>query len=126
MSEKTWEKQHQGVITGDYIQDLALIRRLSHAETSEDVKIHEFTLLDHPAAVIYIDGMANDAKVQEFLLTPCLTAAPLPAGEEMESYLDFEVPVLNKEVSKYVVLVIGGYPAVSLMVVAVDLLLSGA
>ena len=32
--------------------------------------------------------------------------------EEMESYLDFEVPVLNKEVSKYVVLVIGGYPEV--------------
>lgn len=98
MSENTWEKQHQGVITGDYLHDLALIRRLSHAETSEDVKIHEFMLLDHPAALIYIDGMVNDAKVQEFLLTPCLTAAPLPEGEEMENYLRQKVlPLCSTE-----------------------------
>lgn len=30
--------------------------------------------------------------------------------EEMESYLDFSVPVLDKEVESYIVLVIDGYP----------------
>lgn len=31
--------------------------------------------------------------------------------EEMEEYLDFDVPVLDKEVINYSVLVIGGYPS---------------
>ena len=32
--------------------------------------------------------------------------------KEMESYLDFKIPILNKEVSEYVVFVINGYPEV--------------
>ena len=91
MEKNAWDKRHQGVITGEYKKDLSLIRDATHAKESEDVKIHEFMLMGHPAAILYIDGMANDAKVQEFLLTPCLTASPLPEGEDLEGYLQQRV-----------------------------------
>lgn len=41
------------------------------------------------------------------------TANPLievSSAEEMENYLDFQVPVLNKEVDAYIVIVTDGYP----------------
>ena len=34
------------------------------------------------------------------------------SAEEMEQYLDFSVPVLEKEVASYIVLVIDGYPEI--------------
>ncbi len=87
MTESAGTQKIQGVIDGSYRDNLRMIRSAAHGGESEDVKIHEFELLGRPAAIIYIDGMANDAKLQQFLLTPCLVASPLPEGMEMEEYL---------------------------------------
>ena len=43
------------------------------------------------------------------VINPMMTVATV---EEMEQYLDFDVPVLDKEVESYVVIVVDGYPTV--------------
>jgi len=85
--ETAWQPQAQGVITGEYKKDLALIKEATHEEESEDVQIHEFQLLGHPAALIYVDGMVNAEQLQRFLLQPALQAPPLPDGETLAHHL---------------------------------------
>lgn len=76
-----------GVLTDNYRENLRLIRAASHAEESEDVQIHEFRLLGRQAALIYVDGLADDTKIQQFVLRPALRAAPQPEEMDLEEYL---------------------------------------
>lgn len=87
MKETAWEPLMQGVLTEDFHQSLQLICRAAHAEESEDVHIHRFRILNLEAALIYIDGMANDTKIQHFLLLPLLQAPPLPEHMDLENHL---------------------------------------
>ena len=91
MDETAWEPVLSGVLTGDLPADLQLIRQGGFAEKNQDLVIREFQLLGHAAAVIYVDGMADNGKVQRFLLAPCLNAKPPAAGEELEGYLTEQV-----------------------------------
>lgn len=79
--------QPRGVITEDYKTNLQLIRTAARADRSEDVQIHELTVLGHPAAVIYVDGMVNSEMLQHFLLQPLLHAASLPDETALSDHL---------------------------------------
>lgn len=85
--EADWTPQPQGVITNNYQSNLAMIKKAAHADQSEDVQIHEFQLLGHPAALIYLDGMVNNTQVQRFLLLPALKAPALPKNETLSNHL---------------------------------------
>lgn len=87
MPETAWNPTPQGVIADDYRKNLALIRRALHAEDSEDVVVHEFQVMGHAAALFSVDGMADDAKIQRFLLSPLLHALPPPDDTPLDSYL---------------------------------------
>ena len=75
------------MITEDYAQSLALLRMASHAEESEDVTLREFTVLGHPAALLYVDGLTDSENVQRFFLEPLLHALPAPKDEPLEAHL---------------------------------------
>lgn len=85
--EQAWQPQPQGVITEDYQCNLALLQKAARARESEDVQIHEFLLLGHPAALIYIDGMVNSEQLQQFLLEPALHAPALPENTDLAEHL---------------------------------------
>lgn len=91
MASQEWEPLMQGVLTGDYQQSLALVRQGAHSEISEDVIIHEFQLLGHSAALIYVDGLADDTKLQKFVLAPCLQARQPPENESLDSFLTQQI-----------------------------------
>lgn len=87
MAETPWNPTPQGVLTGEYPAMAAMIRAGTREGVSEDVQFHEFTLWGHPAAILYVDGMADDRKLQRFLLAPCLNAPPPPEGTAIDDYL---------------------------------------
>lgn len=87
MTDTPWSPLAQGVLTEDYQQNLRLLRQAAHAEESEDVFIREFQVLGQPAALLYVDGLVNDANVQRFLLEPLLQAPPLPEGLDLQQHL---------------------------------------
>ena len=91
MAETPWIPMPQGVLTGEYQAMAALIRAGTRKEISEDVQFHEFTLWGHPAALVYVDGLADDLKLQRFILAPCLQAPPPPEGTAIEDYLKNQV-----------------------------------
>lgn len=80
-----------GVLLGEIDNDLRLIRQGSREKQSEDVILHDFLLLGHRAALLYIDGLSDDEKLQRFVLAPCLNAPPVPAGREPGEYLSRSV-----------------------------------
>ena len=87
MPEAAWEPIHPGVITEDFAHSLSLLRHAARAEESEDVTLREFTVLGHPAALLYVDGLADSESVQRFFLEPLLHAATAPEGEPLDTYL---------------------------------------
>ena len=87
MQQVPWQPVAEGVITGEYAKDLPLIRQAAHAGDSEDVVIREFHLLGHPAALICVDGLADAAALQRFLLFPLLSARPPEGPISLADYL---------------------------------------
>lgn len=88
MAEETWIPQKPGVITEDYRQNLRLLRQASHAEESEDVILREFVALDHTAAILYVDGLADSEHIQRFLLEPMMRQVQPPFKDQpLEDYL---------------------------------------
>ena len=61
------------------------------------------------------DATPNPGLVQ--VVNPMMAVS---SAEEMESYLDFTVPVLDKEVADYIVLVFNGYPTMGRIYYADD------
>ena len=90
-TETPWIPAPTGVITGDFRQNLLLIRRAAHAEDSEDVIIHVFQVLGHDAALVYVDGLVSPDQMQRFLLEPLLNAQPPVDQTPLESYLSESV-----------------------------------
>ena len=81
------EQEARGVLTGNFAQNMALLSAACHARENEDVVVHPFTMMGREAAVFYVDGMAEDAKVQKFLLMPCLEAKEPPEETALADYL---------------------------------------
>ena len=86
-TDTDWEPAKPGVITEDYRESLLLIRQAARVENSEDVTLREFTVLGHPAALLYVDGLTDSENVQRFFLEPLLRAGPVPADEALRDYL---------------------------------------
>ena len=86
-TDTDWEPAKPGVITEDYRESLLLIRQAARVENSEDVTLREFTVLEHPAALLYVDGLTDSENMQRFFLEPLLRAGPVPADEALRDYL---------------------------------------
>ena len=91
MSETPWVPQPSGVIAGDYRQNLSMIRFAAHAEDSEDVIVHEFQVLGHDAALLYVDGLVNSQYIQQFFLSPLLLAPAPGDGVSLAYHLEHAV-----------------------------------
>lgn len=87
MTDGEWQPEAQGVLADTFSENLKLIRQAAHVEESEDVIIRRFRILGHEAAVFYVDGLADDTKLQHFLLQPVLHAPPLPPEMTLEEHL---------------------------------------
>ena len=72
------ETAEQAVLTEEYRRNLALLRRFSHGGESEDVVIRDFTVFGKSAALLYVDGLAEENQIQRFLLQPLLNASGPP------------------------------------------------
>ena len=66
-----------------------------------------------------VDNTPNPSPVQ--VVNPLRAVSSV---QEMEDYLDFTIPVLDKEVDSYIVLVIDGYPSMGRIQYADDSLFS--
>ena len=91
MSENAWNPLPQGVLTDDFFHNLKLIQSAAHTEESEDVQVRRFLILGQEAALIYVDGMVSDTKIQHFLLQPALHAPPLPENGDLGENVIAEV-----------------------------------
>ena len=87
MEADTWTPMKSGVLTGDYAASVRLLRDAAHIGASEDVVLREFEALGHPAALLYVDGLADSESVQRFLMEPLLHAPPPSSEEPLDSYL---------------------------------------
>ena len=87
MPETPWVPQASGVLTDCFGDSLRMIRCAAHADESEDVMIHRFELLGHPAALVYVDGLISSQLIQRFLLEPLLRAAPPENGAPLREHL---------------------------------------
>lgn len=86
------ETAEQAVLTEEYRRNLALLRRFSHGGESEDVVIRDFTVFGKSAALLYVDGLAEENQIQRFLLQPLLNASGPPDGDTpLDTYLTREV-----------------------------------
>ena len=61
-------------LTGGYEESRSLIRAAMRIPASEDAVERQFTLMGHPAALYYVDGLSSDISIQEYILRPCLRA----------------------------------------------------
>lgn len=91
MSENAWNPLPQGILTDDFFHNLKLIQSAAHTEESEDVQVRRFLILGQEAALIYVDGMVSDTKIQHFLLQPALQAPPLPENGDLGEHLEKSV-----------------------------------
>lgn len=92
MEREAWTPVKTGVICGEYEKDLSLILKGAHAEENEDVIVRHFRMLGKKAALFYVDGLADDKKIQRFILSPCLSeTAPGDPDEAPEDYLAGQV-----------------------------------
>ena len=87
MSAGSRQPQPAGVIADQYQHSIALIRQEAHTEQSEDVILREFRLFGHPAALLYVDGLADGDALQRFFLEPLLRASPPANDTPLDSYL---------------------------------------
>ena len=95
MERQEWTPLKPGVLTEDYRQNVKLLRASAHTEDSEDVTLREIQTLGHPAALLYVDGLADTESIQRFFLEPLLHAAPPPEDMPLDSYLSHYVLPLS-------------------------------
>ena len=62
-------------LTAGFEEKRRLIRAAMRIPLSEDAVERRFTVMGASAALYYVDGLSSDAKLQEYLLIPCLRAA---------------------------------------------------
>ncbi len=87
MPETNWTPTKNAPLTGAYDDMLALVAKAAHVDSSEDVLLRQFTVLGARASLLYIDGLADDTKIQHFILQPCMIAPPLAEGVDMQAHL---------------------------------------
>lgn len=80
MSDTPWNPLPDAVLTGNWRDNLRLIRSASHADESEDVCVRLFRAMGRDAALICVDGLSGAEQIQRFLLSP-LMSAKAPEGD---------------------------------------------
>ena len=58
----------RGVLSGDLDENIAYFRNLLHADVNSDAHFRPFKAGDARLCVIYIEGMASDQKISDFIL----------------------------------------------------------
>lgn len=78
-------------LTGGFDDSLKKVKAAMRMPDNEDAMLREFTVMGARAALVYIDGLANDEKLQWFVLTPCLRAQ----GKDvtLEKLMDNVLPI---------------------------------
>ncbi|MBR2696966.1 MAG: spore germination protein [Clostridia bacterium] len=61
----------RGVLSGDLDENIAYFRNLLHADVNSDAHFRPFKAGDARLCVIYIEGMASDQKISDFILRAC-------------------------------------------------------
>ncbi len=61
----------QGVLSGDLNENIAYFRNLLHADVNSDAHFRPFMAGGTRLCVIYIEGMASDQKISDFILRAC-------------------------------------------------------
>lgn len=89
-----WQPTQTAALTGAYRDKLALVKDGAHVSQSEDVLLREFTVCGKDAALLYIDGMADDVRLQRFVLHPLQAAPACPKGTALSDHLkDTVLPI---------------------------------
>ena len=100
MQSKEWTPVDSGKLNGKIGDMLPLLRRAARTEESEDVILREITVLHHPAALLYVDGLVHAESLQRFFLEPLLQAGPIPEEKTLENYLiQFVLPLASVSLS---------------------------
>ncbi len=86
MGETAWLPVEEQTLGRIFTESLSLLREAANAEESNDIITHEFLTMGKSAAVMYVDGLADDEKIQRFILEPCILAQK-PSGVDMKMHL---------------------------------------
>ncbi len=86
MGETAWIPLKEETLGSMFADSLALLREGANAEESKDVIVHEFLTMGKSAAVLFVDGLADDISIQRYILEPCIRAEK-PGGGKLELYI---------------------------------------
>ncbi|MBR3905685.1 MAG: spore germination protein [Clostridia bacterium] len=78
-------------LTGSFANNRSLIREAVQISKNEDMKFREFQIAGRAAAVVFIDGMVDLTRLQQFLLTPCMKVQKIPENEDIAAFLSTQV-----------------------------------
>lgn len=107
----------QGVLSGDLNENIAYFRNLLHADVNSDAHFRPFMAGGTRLCVIYIEGMASDQKISDFILRACaadISEKTLPITPEslMERVVEIAQCDTEERVSEILDAVVTGMTAV--------------
>lgn len=78
-------------LTHNFSHNRSLIREAVQIAKNEDMKFREFRIGGKAAAVVFIDGMVDLTRLQQFVLTPCMNVQQIPDHEDIAAFLSGQV-----------------------------------
>lgn len=109
----------QSELTQNMDENLNSIRTLLNVPLNKDVVLREFECRDFRLCAIYVEGMADDKKISEFILHACKECASLeavPPGARVSmlqtSYIEIAQCTAESQMKQIITSVLGGMTAV--------------
>lgn len=78
---------NQQTLSSHFLQNKQMIQKALQIQKNEDMKFREFTIAGHQAAIIFIDGMVELTRLQQFVLGPCMQVGAFPQGIAIGDHL---------------------------------------
>lgn len=85
--EQNWDDLARGEIGRDLRDNIARFRRLLYSDINTDAHFRMFEMAGRDVCVVYIDGMADEKKISEFVLRAGAEAGPAQDGPVDAAYL---------------------------------------
>lgn len=79
-------------LTGSFDENVKAVQDSLHIPDNEDALSREFQIAGKKAQLFYIDGMADDSKMQRFILGPAMQLKAPPEGESFKDMLTASLP----------------------------------
>lgn len=76
MEVSSFESPISGALTGSFDENVKAVSENMHVSVNDDVITREFKVGGKNAFLLYVDGMADESKIQRFILAPAINLKP--------------------------------------------------